>query len=226
MAMRVLHYVSGFYMDLIQSGQEFGLLPPIFPIVLYNGDRMWTAPVNVSELIDQQPSLGQYSLNFQYFKIAENEFSQENLLQIRNIVSTLFLTESHYNIELLVSEPLSVFEHEQDRQAASLFLNWFRQLRAHGRIDPAEYDQLEITYTSVQEAKSMLITALEKEREEIRKEALEQGIEQGISQKTRDIVRAMHAKAFDLTIIADITALTIEQVQELLDDHDDEVAAS
>lgn len=33
---------------------------------------------------------------FKYFKVAENEFSREELLKIRNIVSTLFLAESHY----------------------------------------------------------------------------------------------------------------------------------
>gem|GEM_PF-3092342 len=57
MAIRVLHYVSSLYMDFIRSSQKFEKLPAIFPIVLYNGDRKWTAAVNVNELIDQQPSL-------------------------------------------------------------------------------------------------------------------------------------------------------------------------
>ena len=35
------------------------------------------------------------SLDFQYFLIAQNQYSQEALLKIRNIVSTLFLAESH-----------------------------------------------------------------------------------------------------------------------------------
>lgn len=44
----------------------------------------------------------------------------------------------------------------------------------------------------------------------------QQFIDQGIEQKTRDIVLAMSDKGFSLAIIADITALTIEQVQSLL----------
>jgi predicted transposase/invertase (TIGR01784 family) len=47
-------------------------------------------------------------------------------------------------------------------------------------------------------------------------EVFEQGIEQGITQKTHDIVLAMHAKGFDLAVIADITGLTVAQVQTLL----------
>ncbi len=38
----------------------------------------------------------------------------------RNIVSTLFLSESHYEIELLQQELLDFFDREEDRQAASL----------------------------------------------------------------------------------------------------------
>lgn len=41
-------------------------------------------------------------------------------------------------------------------------------------------------------------------------------IDQGITQKTHDIVLAMHAKGFDLAVIADITGLTVTQVQALL----------
>jgi hypothetical protein len=45
---------------------------------------------------------------------------------------------------------------------------------------------------------------------------LQEVFEQGITQKTHDIVLAMHAKGFDLTVIDDITGLTVAQVQTLL----------
>ena len=44
----------------------------------------------------------------------------------------------------------------------------------------------------------------------------ERSFEQGVNQKTRDIVLAMHAKGFDLTVIADIASLPIDQVQALV----------
>ena len=44
----------------------------------------------------------------------------------------------------------------------------------------------------------------------------ERSFEQGINQKTHDIVLAMHAKGFDLVVIADITSLPIDQVQALV----------
>ena len=131
--------------------------------MLYNGEAPWTAPVNLSALIEQNPPLGAYALDFQYFLIAENEYSQEALLKIRNIVSTLFLAESHYDLDLLEVELLNLFSTEVDREAMSLFLNWFRQLAAHGRIESIDYESLESIYLNEEEVKTMLVTALERE---------------------------------------------------------------
>ena len=47
MALRVPYYQTSFYMDYVKSGSRIRKLPPIFPIVLYNGERRWTAPTSL-----------------------------------------------------------------------------------------------------------------------------------------------------------------------------------
>lgn len=42
----IAHYVTGFYRDLVASNKAMKQLPPVFPILLYNGDKRWTAPTN------------------------------------------------------------------------------------------------------------------------------------------------------------------------------------
>lgn len=69
MALRVLNYITNFYMDYIANHRQVKKLPVVFPIVLYNGEDRWTAPVNLSDLIEQMPSLGTFALDFQYFLI-------------------------------------------------------------------------------------------------------------------------------------------------------------
>ncbi|MBP7963697.1 MAG: Rpn family recombination-promoting nuclease/putative transposase [Caldilineaceae bacterium] len=218
MAVRMLNYITDFYMDYIAARKDKDIvkLPAVFPMLLYNGDRSWTAPVNIAELIESEPSLGRYGLNFEYFKIVEHEFSREQLLGIRNIVSTLFLAEAHYDIEVLIAELPSLFAREDDRQAASLFLNWFRQLWEHGRVAPADYAEIEESYRSTEEAREMLLTALEKEREAFRREGFEQGIEQGADRKQRELVCAMHVNGYAPDAIAHLFGLTVEQVNALL----------
>ena len=119
-------------------------------------------------MIDADEPLKGFTLKFEYFKLAENEFDKEELLKIKNIVSTLFLAESFYDVDLLVEEILELFEKESDKIAVSLFLNWFKQLFEHGRIDESDYNFIEKKiYSGEREVKTMLITALKKERERL-----------------------------------------------------------
>ena len=179
MALRVLNYITNFYMDFLVNNKSVKKLPAVFPIVLYNGEARWTAPVNLSELIEQTPPLGAFALDFQYFLIAENQYSQEALLNIRNIVSTLFLAESYYDVKVLEVELLNLFSSESDKQAVSLFLNWFKQLAFHGRLESEDYESLESIYRTEEEVKTMLVTALEREREQIFQNGLREGEQKG-----------------------------------------------
>ena len=219
MALRVLNYITNFYMDFLVNNSGVNKLPAVFPIVLYNGAAPWTAPVNLSTLIEQTPPLGAFGLDFQYFLIAENRYSQEALLNIRNIVSTLFLAESHYDLDVLEAELLNVFSAEADRQAVSLFLNWFRQLAFHGRIESDDYESLESIYRTEEEVKTMLVTALEKERQRFFQNGLREGKQEGLlegEQKGRiETAKAMLAKGMEMTLISEITNLPEAQLLEL-----------
>ena len=229
MALRVLNYITNFYMDFLVNNRGVNKLPAVFPIVLYNGEARWTAPVDLSELIEQTPPLGRFALDFEYFLIAENEYSQEALLKIRNIVSTLFLAESYYDLEVLEVELLNLFSSEADKDAVSLFLNWFRQLAFHGRIESDDYESLESICRTEEEVKTMLVTALEREREQIfqnglregeqkgKQEGLLEGEQKGRAEERIETAKAMLAKGMEMTLIAEITNLPEAQLLELRD---------
>ncbi len=57
MALRQLVYVASFYEDLCRQKRlsESGKLPPVLPVVLYNGERLWRAPCSVEEMIEAVP---------------------------------------------------------------------------------------------------------------------------------------------------------------------------
>jgi len=99
--------------------------------------------------------------------------------KVERMSTTLFLAEIHYDLPLLIDELLNLYDQETDRQAVMLFLNWFRQLAAHGRLREADFAQIEETYLSREEVKSMLVKALEREREAIREEAKQEGKKEG-----------------------------------------------
>ena len=59
MALRIMVYLGLLNQDLIKRNEVLadGRLPPILPIVLYNGSRRWTAATDVCELIPPVPGL-------------------------------------------------------------------------------------------------------------------------------------------------------------------------
>jgi len=186
------HYVAGFYKDYVESNKNVRMLPPVFPIRLYNGNAEWTAPTRLSDLIEGREYLGGISLNFEYHKIAINEYQKDYLLQIKNVVSLLFLAEAHYEAEMIQREFLEVFEREEDKGPISLLLNWFIQLRKHGSMPEEDVGKLERIYESKEEVRAMLITALEKERKELLEKSKEKAKEE-----VREEVRAMLSTAFE-----------------------------
>ncbi len=92
MAVRMLVYVGMLYQDLIRAKQltPSGLLPPVFPIVLYNGERKWTAACEVSELVEAVPGgLEHYRPQMRYCLLEERAYQNAELAPMRNLVAAL-----------------------------------------------------------------------------------------------------------------------------------------
>ncbi|MBI1296367.1 Rpn family recombination-promoting nuclease/putative transposase [bacterium] len=228
MPLRMLNYITNFYMAWLQGRKGVTKLPPIFPLLLYNGDENWSAAQTMAELVEAEPALGDYAIGFRYFKLAANEFSQEQLLGIQNIVSTLFLAESKPDINLLTEQFLTLFDSEEDRQAISLFFNWYKQLTIYGYVKPEDYASLVEVYRSAEEVTSMLQTSIRKQQERWYEQGIEQGIEKGIKQGIEQGIEkgredalhqtalAMFAHGIDPVLIAEVTGLTEDELNALL----------
>jgi len=161
------------YKNFFQNPVVVKQLPSVFPLLLYNGDRKWTAPVELSTLIaDDIP--GKYIPSFSYYKIAENEFSKETLLQIQNVVSALFYVENSVPEELAkeIDNLYDMVKNEKPDEIAVL-TNWLRVIfRDDTRGIYQEVKQAE-------EIRTMFATKLEKYGEKLKKEALHEGIKKG-----------------------------------------------
>jgi DNA-binding transcriptional MocR family regulator len=82
MALRIMVYTGLLYQDLIKSGEiKTGeKLPSVFPLVLYNGRKRWTAARDIGELIEQPPGgLRRYHPSQRYFLVEENAVTPEQI---------------------------------------------------------------------------------------------------------------------------------------------------
>lgn len=206
MSLRLLTYICLFYEHLLREREELKMLPSVFPIVLYNGDDKWTAPLDIEKLIDIPfPSMRSYLPGFKYYKIAENEFSKESLLKIQNLVARLFLIENSNVKELgeIIEDVIKVLKSEVNRELQLDFGLWLRGIlkRKNFDVDINDLDEMEV--------KDMLLTKLEKFEEEV--------LEKGRKEEKLDIAKKALERGLKVDIIAEITGLTLEIIKSLKD---------
>ncbi|MGQ9844474.1 MAG: Rpn family recombination-promoting nuclease/putative transposase [Spirochaetota bacterium] len=95
-AFKMLQYIMELYRELIYKLKS-KTLPVVFPILIYNSDKKWTAPFSVQELITLPPVLkqcGAYIPHFQYYTIVENTIDTKTLYNMMNVTSTVFVLET------------------------------------------------------------------------------------------------------------------------------------
>jgi predicted transposase/invertase (TIGR01784 family) len=230
MVVRVGHYIHSFYLEYRDNTEKVKLLPQLFPIVLYNGRERWTAPTVLSELIEQAVDFGDFGVATRYFPVIINEIPLEKLLAEENIVSTLFMAEGHYNVNLIIERLLTLYE-AGDHKAVSLLANWYRQMYLNKRVSNTDYVLLEEQYRSKEEIHSMIVESILKEEEKLRNRIIAdlkkneeqllteikiEGKIEGKREQQRLTAQRMIAGNYALPVIADLLGLAEDEVQALL----------
>ena len=97
MAVRVLAYLGLLYQDIIRTGglTPDRLLPPVLPLVLYNGKPRWTAPEEVADLVAASPAgLDRYRPRLRYLLLDEGRYADGELAPLCNLAAALFRMEN------------------------------------------------------------------------------------------------------------------------------------
>ena len=130
MALRMMVYIGLLYQDLIKRAETLadGRLPPILPIVLYNGNQKWTATTNIADLIPEVSGMmSQFKPSMQYLLIDENNYTDTELASLNNLVAAVFRLE-HASSPSAVSDLVKLLiDWLQDRpDLRKMFAQWLR----------------------------------------------------------------------------------------------------
>jgi predicted transposase/invertase (TIGR01784 family) len=203
MALRMLRYITELYEYLVKS-YRLKTLPAVFPVMLYNGEKRWTAPVEVNKLIEHTlPE--RYIPSFSYYKIAENEFSREFLEGIQNSVSALFYVENSSEEDLRKEfDVLTELLRSEKPAELALFINWFRYTFN-------DREDIVIELKEIEEVRTMLRSSLEK----YSKKLINEGIEKGILQTKTKTALALLKEKMTVEKISEITGLSVKDIEKL-----------
>lgn len=229
MAARLFTYVDLLYQDLIRN-RHLGRrrrLPPVLPIVLYNGRRRWTAPTDLGDLIESGPlELTGYQPRLRYLLVDESAYADADLAAMRNLVAALFRLENSRGPEP-VREVLSALtawlaDPGQADLRRSLVL-WLREAFLKTRLPAVQFPEL----SNLEEIRIMLTERVLDWTQQWKQEGLQQGRQEGLQQGlqsergliTRQVRRRFGAATAERSapLLARVTVPeTLEQLGEAL----------
>ena len=183
MPIRLMHYVACFYDHLLKSTSltlSEGL-PPVFPVVLYNGSRRWSAQQDIYTLIQPEPPsfLRAYQPHLRYYLIDEGAYSDAQLGLTPSPLSGMFSVEnageSWESLQRAVDRIVAIIQADPNKERLDrVITRWIKRHLSRLGVD-IQLDQL----NSLIEDKDMLAENLENLVKKERAEGIEQGIEQG-----------------------------------------------
>ncbi len=158
MALRMMVYLGLFYQDLLKRGETTpsGKLPPVLPLVLYNGYPLWGAAREVSDLIEEVPGgLERYRPQLRYCLLDEMRMADSELEPLRNLVAAMFRLEKSFDTEAMepVLEAASEWLREPGlEELRRSFTDWVLKILLPSRIRGVKFPD----HLDLEEVKSML----------------------------------------------------------------------
>lgn len=216
MPMRLLFYMTEVWRDVLKNTDKSERkrkrfkLPAIIPVVLYNGKNKWTASPSFKEMLSGYELFENNILDFNYILFDINRYSDEELYNVSNLVSAVFLLDQEMNEEELLTRlrKLIYILKKISPEQFSVFKQWLKNI-VKPRLGKEWQKQVdEVLDKSNQEEVDVMVHNLEKTLDNIEKK----GIEKGIEKKAKETAIKAIEIGLDDEIIIKLTGLTSEEI--------------
>ena len=213
MALRILVYTGLLYQDLIrrEAAGADGRLPPVLPVVLYNGHSRWTAPVDMSELIAPVgEDLARYQPVQRYF-VLDGGIRRDDDLPWNNLVSAVVRLENSrtpVDLKRAVDALVEWLPGPGQQEIKRSFGEWIRLVFAQRGLDVSELP----SRPQLEEVQTMLADRVKEWFDEAEEKGFKRGVVQGI-EGVRAEERALLCRMADRKFDAE----TARQLAEMLD---------
>jgi hypothetical protein len=219
MALRMMVYLGLLAEDLVRQHAQVkpGKLPPILPIVLYRGREAWTKARDVAECFVPPPAgLECYLPHLAYFLIDENRLRIHPEEAVRNFAAALFRMEQRPDLPSVLATLQELRTLCGKSPALQTLLRhigeWVTNslLRADAPASTIE------SIHSILESE-MLVENARRWFNDARQQGRQEGREEGQRESQLAIARNLLDRGTSPEDIAEITRLSLADIQALLD---------
>lgn len=193
-------------------------LPAIVPIVLYNGQRLWTAKRRFRELLAGEEVFGTELLDFEYILLDVECYTEEELLALSNTIGSVFLLDQTADQEMLLERLRKLMDtiRQMPEDMQAQFINWLTNMIAM-QLPPDSQDVEQL----IQELKEkgVSIMGLQKNLEAIKQKGIEEGVvkgrAEGIKEGIEQVAKRLIDMGLDNSAIAAATGLPEDKIEQL-----------
>ncbi len=206
-------------------------LPPILPIVFYEGIGNWTAEMQFENKIYLDKAFAKYIPKFEYEVVNLNKYRKEDLLELDNLLSLILLVDKirsakdFHMLNEIPKEYIKRVTENTSNETLKLIARIIKSLLERVNAPEQEIDNMveQIHERRLVEMFTLLeeydVQATRKEaREEGKQEGIQIGVNRGKQESRIEIAKGL-VGLLDIHTIAEKTGLSIEVVKELAENN-------
>ncbi|WP_074042224.1 Rpn family recombination-promoting nuclease/putative transposase [Desnuesiella massiliensis] len=238
MPIRLFLYMSEIWREVLRNSERSQVrskdfkLPAIVPIVLYNGEYKWTVEKKFKNVINKSELFGNNIIDFEYILIDINKYEKEELMELGNIASAIFLLDQKVDIEEFIErvKDIALDFNNLNEEQKMLIRHWLRNTLSEEIKDKigegieniliANKEEVNIMTSNI--SKTIKETfekareeGIEEGREQGREQGREEGIEQGELNKAVQIAKNLLSMGVDVLTVIKATGLSKEDIEKI-----------
>jgi Uncharacterized conserved protein len=201
---------------------------------LYNGEYKWSAEKNFKNIINHSELFGNNVVDFEYVLIDINKFEKEELMELGNITSAIFLLDQKVDIHEFVSRlrDIALYFKNLTEEEKMILKHWLRNTLSDdlkNTMGKKLEEVLSVNKEEVLKMTSNISKTIKETFEKAKKEGKEEGAEvgrivgimegklEGKEEERRDLILKQYSKGLSVDYIADINDLDIEYVKKVVE---------
>lgn len=196
-------------------------LPPIVPIVLYNGKQRWTAERQFRKLLGHEEMFGSELLDFEYLLIDVARYTEDELFSLSNTIGSVFLLDQTEDQGQLL-ERLGKLMHtiqqlpEDSQQKFTAWMaNVLKQQLPKGESHIEELVKNVKGGAAIMGLEQTLKKIRKEERHEGKREGRIEGKIEGNLEGKEEVAKRMLDLGMEVTVIAAATGFSPEKIEQL-----------
>lgn len=216
MPYRLLMYMTELYKRIFMDTDEKERerkgfqLPAIVPVVLYNGSDSWSVVNSFKEYLSGYPLFEENVINFKYILLNVNNYSDEVLYEIGNLISSVFTLDKKQDKDRFVSNitKLAKLGMKLSQEEQIDLADWLRDVLKKKAVSKGHDEIIDVLVKNLLEGEVTPMTyAIERIFDEEREDARED--------VTVEIAIKMLKKNKDIDEIQEFTSLSYERIMKL-----------